>query len=244
MEFNKNYGKWFINDIRRAIDKYEMIKDGDKVAVALSGGKDSGFLLYVLAYLKKYSNMNFDLYAIHAKQFHDYDTSRLKEFCDSLDVPYMEEKMILENPDMTKNVCYMCGRLKRGIFKKQLGAKGITKVAYGHHATDVAETFLMNIVNSRKLGSFAPKVEVEDSDMVMIRPLLYLEEDLITKLALEFRVPILGCLCPYNNIRKNYKSLIKTMENELSQEGIARRVVEALENVDKRNSWEQVIKKD
>lgn len=91
--FDKNFGKWFINDVLRAIRKYELINENEKIAVALSGGKDSTTLLYILAYLKKFSNLSFSLSAAHIK-IADYNTSKLRDFCRDLNVSYYEKNLI------------------------------------------------------------------------------------------------------------------------------------------------------
>jgi len=178
--FDKNFGKWFINDVLRAIRKYELINENEKIAVALSGGKDSTTLLYILAYLKKFSNLSFSLSAAHIK-IADYNTSKLRDFCRDLNVSYYEEKLNSDIENTIEN-CYICSRLKRGALSSLLSKYEIFKVAYGHHATDIAETFLMNIVENKKLAALTPKVEISESPMMIIRPMIYLEEDKISQI--------------------------------------------------------------
>ena len=104
--FDKNFGKWFINDVLRAIRRYELIGQDEKIAVALSGGKDSTTLLYILAYLKKFSDLSFSLSAAHIKVA-DYNTSKLREFCEELHVDYYEDILSSDNEETIEN-CYIC----------------------------------------------------------------------------------------------------------------------------------------
>ncbi len=239
--FNKNYSKWFVTDVIKAIEKYEMIPEGSNISVALSGGKDSITLLYILKYLQKYSHLSFHLSAIHIKTFSDYDSSVLSNYCESLEVPYFEDRLDTGGRQMKKSVCYMCARLKRGAMSRMLAEKGIDRAAFGHHATDVAETFLMNIFENKKSGSFSPVVGVPGSKLKIIRPMIYLEESLITKLHKSLNLPLLDQSCDYGecNVRKDYKSLIGLMEDKLGKKNLALRITASLENVDQTNLWKQ-----
>ena len=245
MKFKKNYGKWFINDVRRVIEKYQMIEDGEKVAVALSGGKDSSLLLWILAYLKKFSNMDFKLYGVHVKSFVDNDSAGIRRYCEYLGAQYLETEMELEAQEMEKSACYMCSRIKRGALQKKLLKHSIKKVCYGHHASDVAETFFMNLFQNKKLGSFSPLVATEESSMVIVRPMICLDADKIQKLVKTLEIPTFDGKCAYGscNIRSEYRELIPKIESLLGIDGISGKIVDSLENIDKSNIWENVMKK-
>ncbi len=226
ISFDKNFGKWFINDVLRAIKKFKLITENDIISVALSGGKDSTTLLYILAYLKKYSDLSFSFTAAHIR-IADYDTSKLRDYCRSLDVEYYENKLSSENENTIEN-CYICSRLKRGALSALLTKNEIFKVAYGHHATDVAETFLMNIMENKKLATLTPKVQIPDSNMIIIRPMIYLEEERIAKIHSHLDLPNFDIPCPYklSTNRDKYKALIQSIDREGSH--FALKVVEAL----------------
>lgn len=227
--FDKNFGKWFANDVLRAIRRFDLISENEKISVALSGGKDSTTLLYILAYLKKYSDLTFSLSAVHIK-LADYDTSSLKDFCKELHVDYFESALDFDHRDVIEN-CYICSRLKRGALSALLSTKKIFKIAYGHHATDVAETFLMNIINNKKLGALTPKVEIPESTMTIIRPMIYLEERTIKKLHAYFDLPDFDIPCPFRTKteRDSYKELLQEIDRVLLCRGFARIIVQTLE---------------
>lgn len=227
--YNKNFGKWFINDVLRAIRKYDLICEEESIAVALSGGKDSSTLLYILSYLRKYSDLSFSLSAAHIR-IADYDTSQLKNFCRKLNIEYYEDTLNSGNRATIEN-CYICSRLKRGALSNLLAKHGIYKVAYGHHATDVAETFLMNIVKNAKIAALTPKVEVGGSPLLIIRPMIYLEEKRVKKIHSYFALPVFDLPCPYKEEtqRDIYREIISSIDSRNPNVSFVKRVVDALE---------------
>lgn len=227
--FDKNFGKWFINDVLRAIRKYELINENEKIAVALSGGKDSPTLLYILAYIKRFSDLSFSLSAAHIK-ISDYDTSRLHDFCKDLNVTYYEEKLNSDIENTIEN-CYICSRLKRGALSSLLSKHEIFKAAYGHHATDIAETFLMSIIENKKLAALTPKVEIPESPMKIIRPMIYLEEEKISQIHSHFNLPDFDIPCPYKTKtnRDKYKWIIQSIDIEQHNFHFSKKIVETLE---------------
>jgi tRNA 2-thiocytidine biosynthesis protein TtcA len=240
-EFNKNYGKWFINNVLKAISRYEMIESGEKIAVALSGGKDSITLLYILKYLKEFSHLKFELTAIHIKIFSDYNTDVLKSFCENLDVQYFETQIDSKLPIPEKSICYVCSRLKRGAISAISQKNGIKKVCYGHHANDVAETLLMNMIECKKLGSFSPRVEIPESETIIVRPMIYIEESIIRSIHKKNMLPLLEENCVYGECsnRNNYKELIKLSEKTMQRKNVALLIAQSLENIDYSNIWKQ-----
>lgn len=241
LQFNKNYGKWFINDVIKAIKLYKMIEPCEKIAVALSGGKDSITLLYILKYLQKFSHLEFDLSAVHIKTFSDYKTTVLQEFCQSLEVKYFEARIESEQEIPKKSICYLCSRLKRGAISAKLSENGIKKVCYGHHANDVAETLLMNMLENKKLGSFSPRVEIPESSTIIVRPLIYIEESLINNLHVKLKLPLLDEICPYGecNNRTNYKKIMENIGEITGKKNPSSHIAQSLENIDYGNIWLQ-----
>jgi tRNA(Ile)-lysidine synthase TilS/MesJ len=226
---NRNYGKWFASDVLRAIRRYAMIEPGGRVAVALSGGKDSATLLFILNYLRSHSHLRFDLSAVHIRTA-EYDTGVLRQLCDGLAVPYLEDDLRRKATTSRTSVCYTCARLKRGAIRALLQRHGIGTVAYGHHATDAAETFFMNLIENRRLGSFSPKVDIGEG-VVIVRPMIYLEESTVSRIHKHAGLPLLDFICPHaeHNVRREYKTRLAEMERLLEANGLARTVVEALE---------------
>ena len=241
--FNRNFGKWFANDVIRAVKRYGLIEQGEQIGVAISGGKDSTALLFILEYLRRFSPLRFSLEAVHVKTA-DYNTGILADLCERMEVPYLETSLKRLPGERIKSHCYVCARLKRGALHDLLSARGITKVALGHHANDVAETFLMNMVEYKKLGSFCPRVEIGNSGLTIIRPLVYLDEETIVRIHRHAGLPLLSYPCPYadKNLRSRYKERLKNMERLLGLKDLARKTVASLENVDASNSWQAVRK--
>ena len=236
--FNNNYGKWFITDVIRAITKYSLIETGEEICVALSGGRDSATLLYILWYLKTYSHLDFNLCALHVL-IDDYDTKGMSGLCAELGVKYLESRLRVGKCTPAKNVCSICSHLKRGAMVEALKGTGIRKVAFGHHADDVAETLFMNIVFNRRLGSFTPKVEIPEGEIIIIRPLVYLDGPLIKRLHTYFKLPAVLHICPYEDtgVRQSMRRAISGIEEQLEMKDFSRMVVSALENVDLSNMW-------
>ncbi len=222
-----------------------MIEDDEAVCVALSGGKDSVTLLFILYYLLQFSYLNFTLSAAHIKTG-EYDTTVLQQLCDTLNIRYLEDSLDFERVPPEKSVCSLCARLKRGALAKLLAERQIRTVAYGHHADDVAETFFMNIIQNRKLGSFSPRVEVEHSALEIIRPMLYLDERTIRSIHRHAGLPVLDSQCHYAaaNIRRQYKEYVAGLDDVFHTSGFVKKLVAALENVDTTNIWSEVRRED
>ena len=239
--YDKNYGKWFLTDVLRAITAYDLIREGERVCVALSGGKDSTALLYILWYLGAYSHLKFDLSALHIRT-DDYDTSVLADLCRELRITYHETSLNLKQGAPDRSICYVCSRLKRGAISDILKEQGIKKIAYGHHADDVTETFFMNIVQNRKLGSFSPRVEYDNNDMIIIRPMVYLDEQRIVTIHRHAGLPVLAYTCPHEkqHIRKNFKKAVGKLDSLFDTQGFSRQLVGALEHIDFTNIWENL----
>ncbi len=243
VEFQKHFSRWFVNDLLRAIKNYSMLEQNENLCVALSGGKDSVTLLYIMVYLNKYTNLKIRLSAAHVKTA-SYDTSVLKDLCDSLEVPYLETALRDQIPK-TRCPCSACARLKRGALSDLLFSAGPGKIAFGHHADDVAETFFMNIVNSRKLGSFSPVVKAPGCNMSIIRPMIYLNENRIRHIHSSLRLPVLKFICPYSqvNSRAEVKRLLSHFKANLTKSNFSDLLVQPLENIDMSNNWPSLMTK-
>ena len=243
IKFSKKYSENFAKPVLRAIKKYNMIASGQKVAVGLSGGKDSITLLYLLAWLQRYSHLDFELSAIHINTFGNHDGQLLEQLCKNLNIQLYSQN--LQKPDdlPPKSICSACARLKRGAMREICYKENISALAFGHHATDAAETLLMNMLINKKLGSFCPVVQIPDSNVKIIRPMIYLTEKRIIALHKEFELPISEKKCPYEdkNQRKIYKTALQQLSETLSVPDAELRIVAALENLDEANLYKNVL---
>ena len=242
LEFSKKYSEYFAKSVLKAIKKYNMISNGQRIAVGLSGGKDSITLLYLLAWLKRFSYLDFELFAVHINTFGNHDEQILGNLCKDLDIHLFSDN--LQRPDdlPPKSICSACARLKRGAMHEICDRENISALAFGHHATDAAETLLMNMLINKKLGSFCPVVQIPESKVKIIRPMIYLTEKRIIALHKEFGLPISEQKCLYEdkNQRKIYKSALQQLSENLSVPDAELRIVSALENIDETNLYRNV----
>ncbi|MCT4563596.1 MAG: tRNA 2-thiocytidine biosynthesis protein TtcA [Maledivibacter sp.] len=238
----KWYNKLFLNDIRRAIDDYDMIEENEKIIVGLSGGKDSTLLLIALNLLSKYSYKSFDLIGVHLDCGFDMDIGPLKWLCEKEGIKLHVEKTDIINFldfESSKNPCYLCGRLRRGALGRVAKKFGASKIALGHHMDDAVETFLMNMLYTGKLGTFHPKVYEPEKDIFSIRPLIYVKEEVIIKVVEILELPIIKSKCPIDGCtsRQEMKGLIDGLQNDYPD--IKQKIITSLSNIDLKNMWKQ-----
>ena len=167
---------------RRAIDNYNLISDGDKIAVGLSGGKDSIALASILKHYSRFSKQKFEVIAIIIDMFNGKtDYSKLLDYCKQIDLPVhiVKSKIydVVFNVKKEGNPCSLCAKLRRGILNNTAKELGCNKVALGHHCDDVLETFMMSLFYEGRISSFMPKTYMEDCDLTVIRPILYIKEE-------------------------------------------------------------------
>ena len=172
----------YTQKILRAIREFELIEPGDRVLVGFSGGKDSAFLLYALAILKKHQVIPFELGALTIDLGFEqpFDRKRLQTYCDWLEIPFelhqTEIARYALDEARRESPCATCAFLRRGTMNRIAREKGYNKVALAHHYDDAVETFLMSIIYSGQIKTFLPRTELERSGVVAIRPLVYLRE--------------------------------------------------------------------
>ncbi len=193
--------------LRKAIEHYNMIHDGDKIAVALSGGKDSITLLMGLKALQRFYPHHFDLIAISVNPgFEFFDTAFLEETCKNIDVQFVEAKSnikeIVFDIRKEKNPCSLCANLRRGILNSTAIEYGCNKLALGHNEDDVLETFFLNMLYAGNLSTFAPISYMDRSQITLIRPLIYAPEKEIIKFIKRNDISVMQKNCPMDGVSK------------------------------------------
>lgn len=204
--------------IRRCAEDYNMIAEGDKIAVGVSGGKDSLTLLYLLAALRRYYPAHYELQAVTIDMgLPGMDFSPVAALCEKLEVPYQIKKTeigpIIFDYRHEKNPCSMCAKMRRGALNNVLRERNLNKLALGHHFDDAVETYMMSLLFEGRISCFQPVTFLDRSGVTQIRPLIYAGEQKITNLARELNVPIVENPCPEDKGSKRYeiKQLLKTM---------------------------------
>ena len=204
--------------VRRCVDDYDMISAGDRIAVGVSGGKDSLVLLVLLAGLKAYFNKPFELEAITIDMGLGMDYSPIQRLCEELQVPYTIVKTeiapIIFEHRKEKNPCSMCAKMRRGALHGAMQERGITKIALGHHYDDAIETFFMSLVFEGRLSCFQPVTFLDRTGITQIRPLLYCGENLIRHTAQRLELPVVENPCPADGNTKRQE--VKELVSELS----------------------------
>lgn len=208
----------FTSFVRRCVDDYGMISDDDAVAVGLSGGKDSLALLCALDHLRGYYPKKFRLEAVTIDLgFEGMDFSEVSELCRRLRVPYTIVKtdireIIFDLRDES-NPCSLCSKMRRGALNDAIRARGINKLALGHHFDDAIETFFMSLLYEGHISSFKPVTWMSRAEVWQIRPLLYVGEERISSLVAKYKLPVVESLCPLDKTskRQEIKALVKSL---------------------------------
>lgn len=211
-----------LSTMRKAIQKYNLIQNGDKIAVGVSGGKDSLVLLKALSDFKKFNLYDYELYAVTIDIYSgEVDYSRLKEFCDNLNVPLIIEKTdikhIVFDIRHEKNPCSLCAKMRRGALNSVCNRLGCNKLALAHHLQDVTTTFFMSLLYEGRLATMLPISYMSKSNITLIRPLYLTEENKI--ISASANMPILKSLCPANDDskRKEIKEFVPYLHKKFPQ---------------------------
>ncbi|MBO5788845.1 MAG: tRNA 2-thiocytidine(32) synthetase TtcA [Clostridia bacterium] len=218
---------------RRALVDYDMIKPGDKIAVGISGGKDSLTLLAALAAMRRFYPIPYELCAITIDMgFEGADFSAIAKYCEALDVPYHVVKTDIAKVifDIRKepNPCSLCSKMRRGALNAAAKEFGCQSVALGHHFDDAVVTFMLNLFHEGRLGCFSPVTYLSVSDLYVIRPLLYAKEKDIRYFVSHADLPILTSPCPEDKHteRETMTELLITLEKQFP--GIKHRIYTAM----------------
>lgn len=220
--------------VRRAVDDYHMIEDGDKIAIGISGGKDSLTLLYALNGLKRFYPKKFDIHAITVDLgFKNLDLDKIEALCKELGVEYTIvrtdiAKIIFEDRKES-SPCSLCAKMRKGALNDAMKAAGCNKIAYGHHKDDVVETMLMSLIYEGRWHTFSPVTYLDRMDLTVIRPLMYMNEADVIGFVNKQGVPVLKSPCPVDGYTKREytKELLKTLNRE--NPGVKERMFTAIQ---------------
>ena len=229
--------------MRNAIDTYNMIEENDRIAVGVSGGKDSLVLLYGLALLKNYYPKKFDIVAVTLDpcfQNEDSDFSAIEDFCEKLNVEYHIKRtglynVVFENRQ-EKNPCSLCARMRRGILHDMAKTQRCNKIALGHHKDDAAETVIMNLFQGGTFSCFSPVSYLSNKDITMIRPMIHLEERDVENACRRNNLPVTKSNCPVDKetTREDTKKLIANLERDYP--ALKNKIINALKK-DNISNW-------
>ena len=211
--------KKILSLLRRCVEDYDMIQDGDRVAVGVSGGKDSLILLASLARLSRFYPKKFTVEAFTVDMgIEGMDLSPIQSFCDELGVPChiiptQINKVIFETRK-EKNPCALCAKMRKGSLHEAILAEGFHKVALGHHYDDAVETFFLSLFYEGRLSCFHPVTYLDRTDVTQIRPLLYVSESMVRDATKRLDLPVVHNPCPAdgNTKRQEVKDLIAELE--------------------------------
>ena len=211
-----------LGSMRKAIEEFHMIDEGDKIAVALSGGKDSITLLMALKNLQRFYPKKFDLIAISINPgFEFFDVNILYDLCQKIDVElYVVDSYIKEivfDIRKEKNPCSLCANLRRGILNTTAIEHGCNKIALGHNEDDVLETFFLNLLYAGNLSTFAPTSYMDRSKITLIRPMVYIPEKEVRKFVRRQGIEVMPKVCPMDGVskRESIKELISKLVIEI-----------------------------
>ena len=225
-----------LSRVRAATDKYNMISDGDKIAVCVSGGKDSVLMLQCLINLKRFYPKNFSLIAVTIDPCFNNknsDFSSIEDLCKKQNIPYIIKRSelfhIIFEERKEKNPCSLCARMRRGLLHDIAKENGCNKIALGHHGDDAVETFIMNLFGNGRAECFSPVSYLSRKNLYMIRPMIFTDEKEIVRVMNKENLPVVKSLCPADEKtnREKTKLLIQNLEKEYPQ--ISKKIIGGME---------------
>ena len=207
--------------VRKAIDEYDMIQEGDRIAIGISGGKDSLTLLYALAGLRQFYPAHFELEAITVSLgYENFYLEPVKMLCQQLNVPYtiVETSIgqIVFEERKEKNPCSLCAKLRKGALNQKAKELGCNKIAYAHHKDDVVETMLLSLIYEGHFYSFPPKTYLDRMELTVIRPMMFVEEADVLGFKRRYQLPVAKNPCPADG--KSRREYIKQMLHQINKE--------------------------
>lgn len=220
---------------RKAVDEYQMIEEGDKIAVGISGGKDSLTMLYALHGLQRFYPKHFTIEAITVDLGHKgFDLQPIAELCRELGVPYTIVKTdiasIIFQERKESNPCSLCAKMRKGALNEKIKELGCNKVAYAHHKDDVVETMLLSLIYEGRFHSFSPRTYLDRMDLTVIRPLMFVEEADIIGFQNKYHLPVSKSPCPVDGYTKREYAKNLLRQINLENPGAKNRMFSAILN--------------
>ena len=227
--------KRLLSYVRRGVDDYKMIEEGDKIAVGVSAGKDSLTLLCAMAELRRFYPIKFDLIAITIDMGFEggTDFSPIEKLCRELDVEYhvvpSQIAKIIFDVRKEKSPCSLCAKMRRGALHNAAKELGCTSVALGHHFDDAVETFMLNLFFEGRIGCFSPVSYLSRVGLKLIRPMLYMPEKDVRYFASKNELPVVASKCPAdgNTEREEMKKLLSELDRK--HKGLRYRIFGAMQ---------------
>ena len=213
----KSDSKWYLTKVKQTIYRYKMIEEGDRVALAVSGGEDSGALMHILHQFRRHAPFSFKLHAIFVDLGWPLDPAPLARYAAELGIPFTVEKTLIApvvfERRREKNPCALCSKMRRGALHQAALKLGAGKVAVGHHLDDAIETLLLNLIYTGRFGTFKPKTYLDRSDLHLIRPLIQIPGQTLSALAHREKIPVIDNPCPVD--RKTRRQEMSALLDEL-----------------------------
>lgn len=220
--------------VRRAIDDYHMIEEGDRIAVGISGGKDSLTLLYALHGLMRFYPRSFSIHAVTVDLgFQNLNLEGIQNLCESLHVEYTVVKtdiaQVVFEDRKEENPCALCAKMRKGALNNAVLSAGCNKVAYAHHRDDVIETMLLSLIYEGRFHTFSPVTYLDRTGLTVIRPLMYMSEADVIGFVHKYDVPVVKSPCPADGHTK--REYVKNLLRQLNQEnpGVKERMFTAVQ---------------
>ncbi|MGL4848082.1 MAG: tRNA 2-thiocytidine biosynthesis TtcA family protein [Clostridium sp.] len=233
-----------LSKTRQAINDFALIENGDKIAVGLSGGKDSLTLLHILHSYQKFSPQKFELIAITLNPG-DVDNSPLHKLCKNLNIEFHEVQTdiakIVFDIRKEKNPCSLCANLRRGALNDTAQKLGCNKVALGHHKDDAIETLAMSMFYEGRINCFSPKSYMDKYNITLIRPMVYIDEYMTKKAVRDYNYPVIHNPCPADGKtnRQDIKELIRELDKKIP--GFKKNLFRSLNNSSQLFIWDKEI---
>ena len=224
-----------MSQVRRALDDYHMITDNDRIAVGISGGKDSLTLLLALHGLMRFYPKPFTLHAVTVDLgFDNLDLDKIQELCNKIEIPYTIVKTqiaeIVFEGHREENPCSLCAKLRKGAFNNAIKKEGCNKIAYAHHRDDMIATMFLSLLYEGRFQALEPVTYLEKSGLTLIRPLLYMRESDVVGFKNKAALPVVKSPCPADGKtrRKYVEELLRRIDRETP--GAKNRIFTAIEN--------------
>ncbi len=234
--------KRILGCVRRAVEEFDLIKDGDKIAVGVSGGKDSITLLYALKLFQRFSPVNYELEAITVTLgFDNFDITPIENFCEKIEVPLSINETLISkivfDVKKEKNPCSLCANMRRGALHTTMQKRNCNVLALGHHSDDVIETLFLNLFYTGRIKTFSPKTYLTRRDVTVIRPMLYATEHQVIGAIRRHDLPTVKNPCPANENtkREEIKDYMKQIYKNIPP--ARNNIMTALKNEEQLDLW-------